>query len=201
MEENNGGPRPFRDRADLHRILVLVLDLLRTAGPAGCDYRLAGTAAALAQGVPLRAGDIDILMATRPDVDRFATALSAHRCLVPPNWLAAASQYYASFEVEGFKVEASTVEYAAAGDTFECAGTGPWKHFVELPVAHHVVPAVRLELRLVTELVRDRPDRYEPLLAYLSSRDPDVALIERAMRDREVAAELRRLVAARLASA
>jgi hypothetical protein len=199
VEENNGGPRPFRDPADLRRILTVLLNLL-DPHVAGLAYRLVGTGAALAQGVPLPTGDIDILMGERRDVDRFAEALSPYPCLAPPGWIAVSSQYYTSFLLDGYEVGASTVEQPTPADTFECIGTGPWTHYVELPVGGHAVAVVRLELRLVTELVRGRPDRYEPLLSFLRSRSPDLALIERAMEDRDVAAHLRKHVAARLAT-
>jgi hypothetical protein len=64
---------------DVTTTLDMALDLL---GAAGTDtaYRVCGTSAALLQGVPLPAGDIDILLAGREDVDMFA-ALSSFPCL------------------------------------------------------------------------------------------------------------------------
>ncbi|GAA2325671.1 hypothetical protein [Dactylosporangium salmoneum] len=172
--------RPLRDLAELHRILTLVLDLVDPAA-SGFTYRLVGTAAALAQGVALPAGDVDLLVRRREHVEHFAAALSAHRCLDPPAWLPAAGQYFTHFVVDGIEVGASTVEHESAVDTIECIGPGAWTHYVELAVGPHVVPAVRLELRLVSELVRNRPDRYEPLLDHLraasSARDPDPGAI------------------------
>jgi hypothetical protein len=135
-------------------VLTLVLDRI---GP-GFDYRLVGTAAALAQGVELPTGDVDILVARREHVDLFAAALSAYHCLAPPVWLPEARQYFTHFAVEGIDVGASTVEVPVDTDAFECIGRGPWEHWVDVRFGRYGVPSVRLELRLISELVRDRPD-------------------------------------------
>jgi hypothetical protein len=197
MTKPDGDLGPLRNVADLHRVLALLLNLL-TLRAGALEYRLVGTAAALAHGVPLPTGDIDILVRERAAVDHFAEALSAHPCLTAPTWLPHSAQYYATFELDGHKVEAGTVEQPTPADTFECIGTGPWQHYAEIPVGPHRVPAVRLELRLGTELVRDRPDRYEPLLSHLRTYGVDAPLLERAMEDRGVAPRLRRHARARL---
>lgn len=175
--------RPLRDRAELAEVFSLLLDRLGD----GFEYRLVGTGAALAQGVDLPTGDIDLLVAERGAVDRFAAALADFPCLDPPAWLPAAQQYFTHFVVDGIKVGASTVEAPVATDTVECAGRGPWEHYVDVPIGRHVVPAVALELRLVSELVRGRPDRSEPLLAHLRAHGGDFDLVRRAMADRGVA--------------
>ncbi|WP_203719053.1 hypothetical protein [Asanoa siamensis] len=183
------------DAARLRVVLSRVLDLLATDRPA---YRLVGTAAAVAQGVDLPAGDVDILLRRRGDVDRVAAALSRFPCATAPVWLPEARQYFARFDVDGTDVELSTVEWPAGSDVCEGAGPGPWRHHVPVRMGAHVVPAVRVELRLVTELVRDRPDRYEPLLAHLRRHGADLALVRRAMRERGVDPPLRQRVDDRL---
>jgi len=75
----------------------------------------------------------------------------------------------------------STVEIDAATDTGECVGSGPWVHFDLVPCGKHRVPSVALELRLVTEVARHRPDRWEPIVAYYRSHPCDVALVERGL--------------------
>jgi hypothetical protein len=187
----NSATRPLRDRAELRRVLSAVLDRL---GPdvSDFDYRLVGTGAALAQGVDVAAGDIDILVARRAEVDGFAAALSEFRCLKAPVWLPDARQYFTRFEVDGVEVEASTVEQPMDADTFECVGSGPWRHCLPIGFGRHLVPVVALELRLVTELVRDRPDRYLPLVDHMRSHGADVHLIQRAMSERGVDPTVRR---------
>ncbi|MFI9556167.1 hypothetical protein [Nonomuraea endophytica] len=160
----------------------------------GMDYRVCGTGAALLQGVPLPAGDIDILLAGREEVDRFAAALSAFPCLYAASWLPESAQYFTRIDVNGVDLELSTVERPADSDALECVGSGPWQHHVLITCGSHQVPVVRLELRLATELLRDRPDRYDPLLDHLSTHGFDADLLERAMDANAVPAHHRRLV-------
>lgn len=91
----------------LRQTLTTVLSLAKQEG--GFDYRLIGTAADLLRGVPIEPCDVDFLMPTRSDVDTFARALAAYRCLSPPTWMPCCVQYYAAFEVGGVQVDASTV--------------------------------------------------------------------------------------------
>ncbi|MEV4011648.1 hypothetical protein AB0J35_14190 [Nonomuraea angiospora] len=53
---------------------------------------------------------------------------------------------------------------------------------------------------MATELVRDRADRYEPLLDHMSARGYDLDLLHRAMRGQGLSAERQRLVWDRLGS-
>lgn len=175
----------LRGLEELQSVLSLVLDLV-DPDVFGVKYRLGGTGAAIAQGVQLPAGDVDILVARRVDVDHFAAALSRFTCLVAPVWLPDAEQYFARFEVEEIDVEVSTVERSVGADTFECIGRGPWEHYVEVRFGSHLVPVVRLELRLVSELVRDRPDRYVPLVEHMRLHGTDLQLVQKAMSDRAV---------------
>jgi len=57
------------------------------------------------------------------------------------------------------KVELSTVEVAFDQDHSETLGHGPWEHNALLAGGARLVPTVTLELRLLTELRRDRADR------------------------------------------
>jgi hypothetical protein len=177
-----------------------VLETLAAAAP-DVPYRLVGTAAARAQGVDLPTGDVDILLADRRSVDAFAVALAAFPCLDPPSWMPDARQYIARFDVHGMPVELSTVEWPAATDTVECAGTGPWRHYISVPVAGRALPAVRLELRLASELLRNRPDRYQPLIDHMLHHGADFELALRAARDRDVDPALQKYAAARFANA
>lgn len=195
---DNGGT--YLRVADVTATLDTVLTTLRAAG-ADLAYRLGGTSAALLQGVHLPAGDIDLLAARREDVDAFAAALASYPCLHAASWLPESSQYFTRYEVRGVKVEMSTVERQVDSDAMECVGRGPWQHHVWVACGSHRVPAVRLELRLATELVRNRADRYEPLLDHLTAHGCDADLLHRAMRDQGLSAEHRRLVWDRLGRA
>ncbi len=170
------GTRPLRDVTDLRRVLGEVLSRMPDL-----RYRLVGTAAALLQGVNLPAGDVDILVKTRPEVDAFAASCADLPCLTPPTYLAQARQYYAAYDFHGVEVGISTVEGEADSDGIECLGRGPWEHFVAIECGSYAVPAVGLELRLVSELTRRRPDRAQPLIEHMRRTGCDLALVRRGM--------------------
>ncbi|MEV4163770.1 hypothetical protein [Nonomuraea dietziae] len=182
---------------DVTSALETTLTALRAVG-ADLPYRVGGTSAALLQGVHLPAGDVDLLAARREDVDTVAAALSSFPCLYAASWLPETSQYFARYEVSGVVVEISTVEQEVDSDGMECAGRGPWQHYVLITCGSYRVPVVRLELRLATELLRDRPDRYEPLLGHMATQGFDADLLDRAMAARGLSAERQRLVHDRL---
>ncbi|MEV1249483.1 hypothetical protein ACIBO2_11590 [Nonomuraea sp. NPDC050022] len=183
---------------DVTTTLDMALDALGAAD-SNLAYRVCGTSAALLQGVPLRAGDIDILLGSREDVETFAAALSSFPCLYAASWLPESSQYFTRFAVNGVEVELSTVERQVDSDGWECAGSGPWQHYVLVTCGSHQVPVVRLELRLVTELLRDRADRYDPLLDHMGAHGFDSALLQRSMNAHQIPARHRRQVQDRLA--
>jgi hypothetical protein len=185
---------------DVTSALETALTTLKAVG-ADPEYRLGGTSAALLQGVQLPVGDVDLLMARREDVDTVAAALSSFPCLYATSWLPESSQYFARYEVNRVPLEISTVEQETDSDGMECIGRGPWEHYVLVTCGSHRVPVVRLELRLATELLRDRPDRYDPLLGHLAAQGFDPDLLNRAMTARGLSVEKRRMVNDRLATA
>ncbi|WP_084964559.1 hypothetical protein [Thermoactinospora rubra] len=185
-------------REDVTSALETTLTALQAMG-ADPMYRVGGTSAALLHGVHLPAGDVDLLAARRQDVDTVAAALSSFPCLYAASWLPESSQYFARYDVNGVVVEVSTVEQDTDSDGLECAGRGPWQHYILITCGAHRVPVVRLELRLATELLRDRPDRYEPLLDHMAAQGFDADLLGRAMTARGLPLERQRWVHDRLA--
>jgi hypothetical protein len=175
-----GRPELSLDQARLRETLIAMLDCAMPAC-AQVEYCLVGTAAALLHGVELRAGDVDILLRERAGVEAIGATLSAFRSLSPPSLLPGGKQYFASYDLDGVKVELSTVEAETEADTFEVIGDGPWKHFTLIPCGSHEVPTVSLELRLITELARQRPDRYEPIIRHMQAKGCDVAFVSRGM--------------------
>jgi hypothetical protein len=133
-------------------------------------------------GVDLPVGDLDITLKERSDVDAFGAALSCFDCLEPAAWLPEMRQYYANYLVNGVEVGLSTVEIETDSDTIETYGPGLWEqHYSLLPCGPYQVPTVDLELRLISELHRDRPDRYKPLIAYLREHGCDLDLVRRGL--------------------
>ena len=173
-------PEPSLDQARLRETLITMLDHAMPAY-AHVEYRLVGTGAALLHGVELPAADVDILVRQRQDVDAFGAALSPFRCLSTPAWLPETRQYYGNYDVNGVEVGISTVEIESEADTIETFGRGPWEHFIPIPCGPHTVPTVVLELRLITELFRDRPDRYQPIMRHMQVNGCDIDFIHRGM--------------------
>jgi hypothetical protein len=146
------------------------------------------------QGVQLPTGDIDILVKERQGVDALGSCLVDFTCLVPPAWMEGARQYYAEYEVNGVGVGISTVEFETESDALECVGRGPWEHHVPVPCGSHTIPAVALELRLVSELVRNRSDRSTPLIEHMRANGCDLDLVRRGMEARNLPQDVRQRV-------
>lgn len=162
------------------------------------NYCLVGTAAAMLHGVPLSAGDVDFLMKERTHVDAFAVALSSFPALTPPTLLEGAKQYYAAYNVNAIKVEASTVEVTTDSVYIETFGDGPWKYQTLIAVGPYRVPTVALELRLATELLRNRPDRYEPMITWMKQNGCDADLLGHAMKARRLSPEIQHSILAQV---
>lgn len=165
------------DQARLRATLITVFDHMT----APVEYRLVGTGAALLRGVPLPAGDVDILVKTRDDVNVFGAGLSSFKCLVPPVWMPETRQYYAEYDVNGVGVEISTVEIESDQDTIETFGRGPWEHYSVIQCGPYAIPTVALELRLITELFRSRPDRFTPIIHFMQATQCDLDFLSRGM--------------------
>jgi len=173
------------NQSHLQNTLITVFDQIMPAF-AQVEYRLVGTGAALLHGVPLPARDIDLLVKEREAVDLFSQAMASFKCFLPPTLLPENKQYHSSFEVNGVEIGTSTVEWETASDGIECFGPGPWKHFVLLPCGNYLIPTVALELRLVSELFRGRPDRYNPLIKHMQLKGCDLDLLCRGMKARRL---------------
>jgi hypothetical protein len=138
-------------------------------------------------------GDVDILVDRRYDVDAVAEALADLRCVTAPQWLTSARQYFACYVLDGVGFSDSTVEVSNNENRWECQGPGPWQHHVTVDCAGHRIECVRLELRLTTEFLRNRPDRYTPLLAHLGAHGANLDLLQESMTVRRVPETLARL--------
>lgn len=177
--------RALRDRRDLEAVLRKGFDLIRPIVP-DLRYRLVGTGAACLQGVDLPVGDVDLLFARRADIDAVAGALAHLPCVAAPQWIEVSRQYYACYELDGVGFSFSTLEEPCDEDGWECQGPGPWQHYVAVEIGGERIDCVGLELRLTTEFLRGRPDRYEPLLAHLGAHGADLDLLRQSLTARQV---------------
>ena len=171
---------PSLDRKLLEKTLITIPDRVQPKA-SNIEYRLLGTGAALLHGVVLPVGDIDILVKERRGVEVFNDALFGFECIVKPSYLKDTRQYYAEFRINGVEVGISTVEIDTDVDWIETYGSGPWAYYVLLPCGSYTVPTVKLELRLVTELYRNRPERYYPLVEYMRVNGYDENLLKRGI--------------------
>ena len=121
------------------------------------------------------------------------------RCRFAPAHRPQARQYYADYALGGVEVGISTVEAETDSDALECVGRGPWEHFDLVACGPHRVPTVATELRLISELLRNRPERYRPLVAHLRARGCDLALVRRGLTARRIPEALRQEVLRQLA--
>ena len=64
----------------------------------------------------------------------------------------------------------------------------------------HLLPTVRIELRLATELSRKRVEKYVPVVDWMSMNGCDLSLLKRAMEARGVPTERQHDVLSRLVS-
>jgi len=200
MEDEMSYPAPALNRERLVTTLSTVLERAQEA-LAPFEWRLVGTGAALLHGGDLLTGDVDILVKDRAAVDAFAGALAAFPSLQSPTLLESSPQYFTRFDVDGVKVEMSTVEVAFDQDYSETLGRGPWEHYALLPCGPYLVPTVALELRLITEFRRQRPDRYQPLLAHLAAHGCDLPFVMRGLESAGLPAQTEATVQAEVLAA
>jgi hypothetical protein len=199
----NPGAKPAGEplaEAIIRRTLTAVLDAALPEAK-GVEYRFGGTASSVLRGIRMPAGDMDLLLRERRGVDQLSAATAAlpgTECLFAPAWLEEGRQYFSRYLVDGAVVEFSTVEWETDSDAMECFGPGPWEHFDLVPCGPHQVPVVATELRLITELTRNRPERYGPILTHLREHGCDLALVRRGMADRKIPDALQAEVLAQL---
>jgi hypothetical protein len=94
-------------------------------------------------------------------------------------WLPSSRQYYGNYDVDGVEVGFSTVEIETEADTIETYGRGPWEHYSLVVCGPYQIPVVALELRLITELARRRPDRSGPLVEHMRMHGCDLPYLRR----------------------
>lgn len=188
---------PLLDKKLVEKTLITILDKVMPEA-SDVEYHFLGTGAALLYGVVLPAGDIDILVKERRGVEVFSDTLACFNCLIAPTYLESMRQYYAEFRINGVEVGISTVEIETDMDWIETYGSGPWTHYVLLPCGPYIVPTVKLELRLITELYRNRQERYDPLIEFLRIKGYDESLLRRGIKS--LSEELQNKVLGRLSS-
>ena len=143
--------------------------------------RLVGTASSALRGVVLPVGDVDILARDRDTVDDLVVALGSQPAALIETPFG--RQYLAACEIGGVPVQVSTVESSVSGRRrlAECVGETPWRYFSLVDVAGRPIPVVASELRLASDLMRGRDDRWRPLAAHMLATGFDLELLSQAL--------------------
>jgi hypothetical protein len=211
--------RARRAATHLRGVLAAVLDRVEPRTH-GIEYRLVGPAAEVLRGAPIPEYSLDLLLRERRGVDVFAAALASMpgvRCRLPPHESEGRAEYFARYMFLGAAFEATEVvadavtidlgcvERESDTDTDGFVGRGPWTHYSLVRCGAHAVPAVALELRLLSGLDlhrANRPNHFDLTLEYLGRRGCEVDLVRRGLADRgDVPEELRREILDRLGGA
>lgn len=184
-------------------------------------FCLVGTASSRVRGIPLPVGDVEFVAADRHTVDALFARISADLPRLPVEHAAELQKfagrgratdlwfYAAAWRVEGVSIGWATCEPVGGmprdpmrlsadvravhvhSDVYECLGRAPWIHSDVVQVGDHAVCCVATELRLVSELVRERGERYDPIFDYLEDRPFDRDLLARAVTARVIDATKR----------
>lgn len=186
MDERMSSPDSGRilTRADVLAAIRPILPVLERLGE---KIRIVGTASSMLRHIDLPVGDVDILAKERPIVEELAAAAAAAGgvCLEPTGWMEnpGFGQYFTEFELSGVRIAFSTVELPPGEPAHigECVGDAPWKYFDMIEVEGHYVPVVASELRLFSEVVRSRADRWRQIGAQLEREGYNEELLAAAL--------------------
>lgn len=139
--------------------------------------RVVGTASSGLRGIELPIGDVDILARDPDAVDELAAASGSP----PATWVETpfGRQYLADHRVAGVPLQLSMVESDGRGRKrlAECVGEAPWRYFSFVDVAGRPVPVVASELRLASDLMRGRAERWRPIATHLVVEGYDQELL------------------------
>ena len=143
--------------------------------------RVVGTASSALRGIVLPVGDVDILARDRAAVDELVLAFGSPSATVIETPFG--HQYLADHVIGGVPVQVSTVESTASGRRrlAECVGEAPWRYYSLVDVAGQPIPVVASELRLASDLMRGRADRWGPIAAHLLTVGFDLELLSQAV--------------------
>lgn len=158
-------------------ISPLLVDVVRLTE----RVRVVGTASSSLRGIVLPVADIDILARDRATIDELvAASASSPATLIETPF---GRQYLAEHRVDDVPMQFSTVERDPSGRSrlAECVGETPWRHFSFVDVDGHPVPVVASELRLASDLMRGREDRWRPIAAHLVATGIDQELLDQAV--------------------
>ncbi len=172
---------------------------------AGVEWMLVGSAATAVRGAAIEPGDIDVAVATpagvrtaaevlpcRADSSPTADPATWYISLAEPTLMfvdpADARWTFGRWMLAGVKVELAHIDARPPADLLiETSGTAVWKVRSALDWKGASIPVVPLEAQLATMIVRDQMDRLQATFSAVDPASVDVAMLRRALADRETA--------------
>lgn len=173
---------------------------------AGIDWMLVGSSATAVRGVDIEPGDLDIALPTPSAV--YAAALHLPSRLDgpltndPDGWYSSVAQPVRDFSdhagsrwafgrwtLEGVKVELAHIDRPGTADLMvETFGQAVWAARAVMDWKGVQVPVVPIETQLVTMMLREQHERLETTLSTVDLDVLDLALLRRAITDRQTEA-------------
>ena len=106
-------------------------------------------------------------------------------CDASPRWVDTpfGGQYISDYRIGGVPIQISTVELSDPdpGYVAECAGDAPWLHFDTIDIDAYAIPVVASELRLLSDVIRGRTDRWRETASFLATHGYDDRLLSDAL--------------------
>ncbi len=166
------------------------------------EWMLVGSAATALWGAAIEPGDLDVAVATSTGVRAAAKVLPCQAdqsaatdglwfsSLVEPTMTfvadADARWTFGRWMLAGVKVELAHIDGGAPADLLrETSGTAVWQERTFLNWNGARIPVVPLEVQLATMIFRDQDDRLQASLSAVDPASLDLAMLRRALADRE----------------
>jgi hypothetical protein len=163
------------------------------------EWMLVGSAATALRGAAIQPGDIDVAVATSAGVRAAAKVLPDRSASPDPLWFSSQTEPVMTFVgdadsrwtfgrwmLAGVKVELAHIDGGAPPDLLrETSGTAVWKERSLIDWEGTIIPVVPLEAQLATMIFRGQEERLRAALSAVDPASVDVAMLRRALADRE----------------
>jgi hypothetical protein len=163
------------------------------------EWMLVGSAATALRGAAIQPGDIDVAVSTAGGVRAAAEVLPELSTASDPLWFSSPTEPVMTFVgdadsrwtfgrwmLAGVKVELAHIDGGAPAELLrETSGTAVWKERALVDWNGTTIPVVPLETQVATMIFRDQADRLRATLSAVDPASIDVAMLRRALADRE----------------
>jgi hypothetical protein len=165
------------------------------------EWMLVGSAATALRAAAIEPGDLDVAVATSAGVRAAANVLPCQAdqsAATDGLWFSSLAEPILSFVAHdarwmfgrwmlaGVKVELAHIDGGAPADLLrETSGTAVWQERTLFNWNGTCIPVVPLEVQLATMIFRDQDDRLQTTLSALDPASLDLAMLRRALADRQ----------------